>query len=946
MKETVWANQKNNSAYKTVKCDISVGSVTASADAVLLKAGESLCFSLEAEKDERLLELEELHSREDGVFAYSVSAVEEQKERMVYFRSYEPCADAPNGCFIFLPEHSGRVELKITVEYGTVRLYGARLYSTDVLEAPEEKMLAGFFTPPFHADNKEKTLDGIKRLCDAIKPQSHMLPMLSFEIPYMNRTDREITERFSAWLDIATASGTPIFLDLNSWWGGTPGGPDGKGGRFGDIEYQQVSFDPAKKEYRLSVPNMWSNTPWLTMNHPFLNKVKAERLGATVRLLQRIIAERSVNSELPPIGLFLDNEPAYWAAFAYGGDPDAGGDFSPFLIADAARDGVEFAEGEALGDKQREWLLKNMNRYITELARVCHEQKCEEPIVICGGKEIRNTHPITSNVYTHVFPFAGYPYMSFKHPQWETHVTPYAKLGMESSTPEDTRILDYAVRMGSFGNINSERACMHDHEVFLQQYVYGSDACMIFNYRDGDAEAVNAVGCRLDAERIAERDFPIPLVSIDVFNDGLSDPSVISVKNMAVFGYRNRRVIRPERLGTGGLLIKAGKASDYGKEMAVELWAFSHRETGRITISVGHTPEATKRCVYVPEHGNEGSPITVDISLSGFKPQDTVWLLIEIKADTFDADWCMLNYIWSIRLLRRHSHRAGHTDGFKFTAPQQRRLNRMLTHRGDRYRSVHSSNSEVFYLIDRGTLGKSGLECSTDKPMFLKVEYQDGNTVLSVIGESGAVLRIQNATADAIGLNRWIVSRAERETVINTVSPPLPEKTSGRYGGISDGILKIENHNIFERRGQPNEELPLSKDTVFRLRYGTDELFAEVTPDKIPRLTDCEVICDKNGVIRADFTVLSVSGTVISASPVSLRPAMKNAELTLENENVFHTFTIGRECRLDFSGAPHICISGCPEGDPKLEIGKKITVRYNKSNFDNVLPRALEIKET
>lgn len=949
MSEIILAEQKGHCTAETVKCDVSVGSVAYSANAISLKAGQTYSFSLIAAAEERLLELEELHCRNDGVFAYSVSSVDEQGEQMLYFRDYEPSADAPNGCFIRLPENlspsSGRITFKISVEYGTVRLYAARLYPMKLLESPEEKMLAGFFTPPFYTNDRDKTVDGIKKLCNAVTPQSHMLPMISFEIPYMNRTDREISEYFSEWLEIAVQTNTPLFVNLNSWWGGTPGGPDGKGGYFGDIEYQQVSFDPATKEYRLSVPNMWSNTPWLTMNHPVLNRLRTQRLGVTIRLIQRIIAERSVVGTIPSVSLFLDNEPAYWAAFAYGGDPDAGGDFSPFLLEDAAADGVEFPEGRALEDTHRGWLLKNMNRYITELAQVCHEQECEEPVVLCGGKEIKSSHPITANVYTHVFPFAGYPYMNFDHPQWETHVTPYAKLGMESSTPEDTRILDYAVRMGTFGNINSERACMHDYDVFLQQYVYGSDACMIFNYREGDAEAVDALGRQFENELVTERDFPIPVVNVDVFNDGMSDPAIITSKNMSVFGYRNRRVLRPEKLGTGSMLIRAGKAGDYGKEMAVELWAFSHRETGRITLSVGRSPEAAKRSVYLPEHGNEGSPITVDISLSGFEPQDTVWLLIEIRADTFDADWCMLNYIWNIRLMRRHSNRAGHTDGFRFSAPQLRRINRMLACRADGHKQAVESNSEVFYVIDHGTLGKSGLKCSTDKPVFLKTEYLNGETVISAEGDSGTVFRIQNAHAESLATDRWKISRADADAVLTVASVSLPKSVTGRYSGISGRILKIENQDCAERGGQPRVELPINENAVFRLREGTEQPFIEVLPDQLPPLTDCKITCNETGVIKGDFTIHRIEGTVVSAKPVTLRPDMKNAEVTVKTENGVYTFTIGRECRLAYSDAPHRCISGCPDGDPKLTMGQNITVRYSESSVASVLPRAIEINE-
>ncbi len=76
----------------------------------------------------------------------------------------------------------------------------------------------------------------------------------------MNRSDRQLKEMLSYLLTIVEKTDTELFLDYNTWWGGTPDGPDGKGGYFTDVEYNQVIYDPPVKEIQPSVPNMWSNT--------------------------------------------------------------------------------------------------------------------------------------------------------------------------------------------------------------------------------------------------------------------------------------------------------------------------------------------------------------------------------------------------------------------------------------------------------------------------------------------------------------------------------------------------------------------------------------------------------------------------------------------------------------------------------------------------------------
>lgn len=936
MKKKVFAKQKNAEA---IEMTVSVGSVCYKENAVIIHSGETLSFTLTPDADECILELEELHRRTQGVFAYSV----EVNSKMVYFRSYEPCADAPNGCFILLPDEAlnAKADIVVRVEYGEIALKSARLHSKRLLDTAEEKMLAGFFTPPYKPSQREITVGAVKKLSEVFERKTHMRTMAAFEIPYMNRTDREITEQFEYWLSVAEETRTPLFVNLNSWWGGTPGGPDGKGGYFGDIEYQQVCFDPVTNQYNLSVPNMWSNTPWLTMNHPVLNEARKKRLAAVVQLIQRLLALHSLEEPLVDVRIFLDNEPAYWASFAYGGDPDSGGDFSPFVRRAALLDGVELPMCTPLQDEHRKWLLDNMNRYIDSLAAVCSEQQKHEPITVKNGKQI-NSNNTASKVYTHVFPFACYPYMDMQYPQWETHVTPHARLGIESSTPEDTRILDYAVRMGSFGNINSERACMHDYEVFIQDYIYGADACMIFNYRDGDAETVADLDDRLKGMTVRERDFPIPMQTFDVFKSGLEFPSVIKTENMAVCGYRNRRVWRPETVGTGRVLIKAGKALDYGACLTVELWAFSHAKTGSIALSVGSTPDAKRRSVYVPEHGNEGSPIYVDIPLDDFSADDTVWLLLEIRADTFEEDWCKLNYIWKMRLMRRHTLCSGHINGFCFTAESLRRLNRMVSARADMQKSTASVASDTYLIEGFATLGETGIRCITKTPVFVKLTVNEKNVELYAKAPSGTCFTLVNTKASSIGVNRWRLETDESDAVLTIKAEPLPERVVGRYGGCACGRLKIFDHNADMRGWQPCEEINFSKNTIFRLKIA-DAPFEEVDISQIPSGSDVVAICSEKEVVSADFKINIISGVVSEYSPACIYPEHKNTTVTVETKDGIRTFTIGRDCRLSYEGAPHQSISGCVNADPKFKVGQRITVQYSESGFDAVLPRAIEI---
>ena len=887
MKEYVFSRHCRN-CEKTSVCErsVSVGSVFYKAETLRLAAGEEISLSAELYKSS-IIEIEEIHSRNDAVFAYSVFCKTENGEEEIYFRSYEPSADAPNGFFIRLPEMKENKKAELIFKCETGNVYFHKLYIHDYFELSEisANMLLGFFSPKIYWGDTDKSVAEVNRLLQPLRNNRFVKPAISFEIPYMNRSDREIIQSLEEQLEISYRTDAPLFVNLNSWWAGTPGGPDSKGGYFGDIEYQQVAFDPKTGRYDLTVPNMWSNTPWLTMNNPRLNKARRERLRHTVKLINKISAEKSAERTQPSVNVFLDNEPTYWAAFAYGGSPDAGGDFSPFLISDASSDGVPFEKGKALTNVQREWLLKNMNRYIDDLAFTCREESDKALKTSENGGGLSG-----DKIYTHVFPFTGYPYMDVKHPQWETHITPFAKLGIESSTTEEARIFDYISRLGGFGNINAERACIRNFDFTLQNYIYGADISMIFNYRSGDPQSVAEFTRNWDKLKIKERDYPVPIIDIDVFKDGMSNPAVVKSENAAVFGYRNRRVIRPVTEGTGRLLINAGKKSRYGNVLTVELWAFSHRDNGGISLSAGKTPECADIAVYAPQHPNEGSPMFIDMDLSGLTDTDTVWLSVEITDKTFDRDWSLINYIWHIRLMKRHKKISGHTNGFTFGATELRKLNMLSEQRADEL--LRSPKSSV-----------------------LETAYAEKSR------------KAEGAAAAVI---------------------PEPENSAsvkGRFNGISGNYIRIMNADPKSCNWQPYTEFKLSDICEFRLKKNSDECYKTITPNEIPYGCFAEVACTPEKTYRVDLTAFEIEGEITEVSVYALTEEPKNTEISVKKGNEIFRVSVGRECRLMYDGAPNVSISGCKYADPSLKAGRRVLIRYIPSEFPNVLPRAVYITD-
>lgn len=936
-------------------------------EALELTGQAPLLLELPAGEEDVLLELRELHQREDPVFAYSV----EWEGNPLYFRDYEPFADAPSSVFIHLPRPvSGEtVRLCIRPETGIIRFTGAALYSPSALNSPEEPMLLGFFTPRLTGgEEDDRTLAEIR---EAMASCRHLRPMVSFELAYMNRCDQEITATVTRWLRLCRKEGLPVFINLNTWWGGTPCGPDGRGGYFGDMEYQQVVYDPNTGERRLTVPNMWSNTPWYTMNNENLNHVRQQRLRRCVQLIRQAIA-REGNETGPPVGLFLDNEPTYWAAFAYTDNADTGGDVSLSLLQAAQRDGVTFPEKGPWGDQQRQWLLDNLTAYIHELAAACLEETGKETVLVRDGEMLCADRMLAEHTYTHVFPFASYPYMDVRHPQWETHVTPAARLGLEGSTWDDPRILDYAIGFGHLANVNAERACYRDPSFHCLYYMYGADASIIFNYRPEDPIQMQQVDRLLEEMTAPDRDYPLPLLSLDVFRDGLEHPAVVRTERLAVRNYRQRRVLQPEEPGCGRLVLDAGEAERYGDVLTLELWAFVHPENGGIQVLLGSSPEKLEPVCQLTPHANEGDSFLTDLPLQSYRPDQRVYLGLAITSNTFETDWSLLNYIWRIRLMRRHSARAGHTDGFVFTAFQKRRLSRLVMERANyrrlqgacpshlrevgsaqtaagRYREAclllkraWKHQDSEYLLTDEGPLGDSGMYARTAQEIVLSLEQRkDSTTWLKAEGVPGTIFCVKGVTAQE-KQDGWLLRPGKEATLL------IPEKTDimleGRFRGLRGNCLRIQSQELERFHFQPYLDVPLAEEAQLLVRNEDESAFRSSCRQELPAGSLVQVKCRGGKIWQAWFTAGSCCGYVFDIQPLSFLPEARNGRLILDTKKGQRVFELGPDCRLAFSNAPAGRLLLCPGGDPGLQCGRRVHIHYCPYCTDGRPPRVLAIE--
>lgn len=207
---------------------------------------------------------------------------------------------------------------------------------------------------------------------------------LAYMVYYALEDPGTLRKNLEAIRQRSLQTGLPVLLGMVSWWGGTPKIiPDGLGGKFGDLKYQQICYTPDRvhpeneelrkllgdrynPHYCLSIPNVWSDTPWLTMNSPHYNAYRAERLDNAVNLLIEI----SGGDTSWIAGIFLENEARYWDTQATEGTKFHGderwADFNPCVIAAAAGDGVNLDPADGLSVEELSWLHRNVGRYFQE----------------------------------------------------------------------------------------------------------------------------------------------------------------------------------------------------------------------------------------------------------------------------------------------------------------------------------------------------------------------------------------------------------------------------------------------------------------------------------------------------------------------------------------------------------------------------------------------------
>ncbi len=217
---------------------------------------------------------------------------------------------------------------------------------------------------------------------------------------FANRTPGQLNANYQLWLRLSREYGLPFAIESTSDWEGTPGSvPDGKGGTFGDVKYQQVLWSPQDQtgpdkdvfkgkrlddlmggryepHYGLSVPNIWGSTPWLTWRNPDLNAYYDQKAGESLALVRPLVWDLQRTGEAGRVLDFSTTlESTYWSKRGGKGVADQAytdynngverrdlyADYNPSTVAAAKADGVDLDPTDGLSEAEKRWMYRNQS---------------------------------------------------------------------------------------------------------------------------------------------------------------------------------------------------------------------------------------------------------------------------------------------------------------------------------------------------------------------------------------------------------------------------------------------------------------------------------------------------------------------------------------------------------------------------------------------------------
>ena len=643
-----------------------------------------------------MIDIEEIHQRTDGSIAYLVYV----NGTEVYGRTYVPISEGPNHAYFDISADvvgsTGELTVRLVNKTdGKVRF--SRIWAiSNPEETAQQQKIAKKMDVVLMLNYLPSDLDYnyLTELVKSYQCDNMYNVGLCWEINYLMWGKIKTEEFLNNVLNASMLTGAPLYLGINSWWGGTADSMDGQGGIWQDVQYQQITYDhnnrAGRGNWQLSTPNEFSNTPWLTMNNDYYNSVRIQRIQETVKYLQLRTAELALaGKELPAIHLYTENEPFYWpihwTQYEFNNYADGVGDFSQWVMEDAAKDGITLDPTDGLSEEEAMWMYRNLHTYISEVGAAMAEGLGYNYITVKDGVVQYPTEQMVSDSYSHSPIHAIYPNWDPNQRGWENHVLDSIHFGGEWSVYQNadaSRAFDYLLAYGSYSNINAERAGFPggfdstDFRVLSQCYAYGLDGVVIYNVL-ADTDQQNVIGVsNMGSEPMEVRFFEArPVFESDFsLRTAYAQGSVLT----DISGMRwDGMVITPDSQDGGSLTYHIRNAQQYTTGLRVNTIGSFADPNGRMEVFAGTAPDAMQS---LGVYDNANQDITIDTGL--YADSEELYIQIKVFGENMTSVQ-MAGLALSKVGIYRSGITNGCTDGSVYTHDQNRIRCQIIAARAD-----------------------------------------------------------------------------------------------------------------------------------------------------------------------------------------------------------------------------------------------------------------------
>jgi len=390
------------------------------------------------------------------------------------------------------PFNEGKISISSKSKVFIYAVNGVTQKDLDNLKSSDRFIISGMITP----DSYEKgPMEGaVEQLMDIkdFPKEYNILKGISTEVRFAAMPDDVLKKLIGFMKDFKEKYDLKVIMGIVSWWAGTPLlSHDSDGIPFGDVKYQQICYNPDMEfpydlelekllgdrynnHYRKTIPNIWSNTPWLTMNNKELNNFKFSKMSNVFKIMKELDGNNWIDC------FFVENEPKYWDMITDNSeinDVRLWADFNPNTVADAKLDGITLDPEDDLSKEELLWLHANVAKY-------------NQLFADSMNKIIKETGFTDKNIYSHTLyqGFNVFPCnMLDNKPACEWGYVKGARTGLESCCIPMVPSNIYRVReWGNWTNLNREENDGMPIELHLWDlrvtYLCGADYYNSYNW--------------------------------------------------------------------------------------------------------------------------------------------------------------------------------------------------------------------------------------------------------------------------------------------------------------------------------------------------------------------------------------------------------------------------------------------------------------------------------